>query len=88
MNKSLDMELPASKSSGGKPRPFEGLMAAEDALLPLNALAWARDAAQNHEDFEPFQTLLDNLLPVLRGQVDVARDALYACRSRLEDGHE
>ncbi|AXF07290.1 hypothetical protein CUJ91_04670 [Paraburkholderia graminis] len=62
-------------------------MASEEALLLVNALQWAKDAAQNKEDIEPFQTLLDNLLPMLRGQIETARDALYACRSLLENGH-
>ncbi|MDR7006066.1 hypothetical protein [Paraburkholderia strydomiana] len=87
MNKPINISVSPLQQVPSTPNPFEGTMASEQALLLVNALQWAKGAAQNQGDFEPLQTLLDNLLPMLRGQIETARDALYACRSLLENGH-
>ncbi|MFM0724821.1 hypothetical protein PQQ53_14150 [Paraburkholderia strydomiana] len=88
MNKPIDGVTTCAQPDSVRPIPRDGVNATEDALLILNALDWVRDAAHNHEDFEPLQTLLDKLLPLLRGQVEAARDVLYACQSRLGTCHE
>ena len=70
------------------PNPFEGEAAADDALKVIRALNWLRnnttvDTAP--EDIAIYQTLVRVGLAALEREVAMARHALSACRSEIEE---
>lgn len=72
------------------PNPFEGEMAADDALKIIRALNWLRDNAKVDtapEDIADYQTLVHVGLAALEREVETARHALFACREQGEVHH-
>jgi hypothetical protein len=62
------------------PSPLEGELAAEGALLLVNAIKWMNNAAQDDSGIAAFQTILDVALPELDSRIEKARWAVSACR--------
>lgn len=79
-NTGMDEFIESAASTITPPTPIDGRLAAEGALLLVNAIKWASEAAQEERDFSPLQAILDVALPELGLRIEVARRAVSACR--------
>jgi hypothetical protein len=70
----------SAASAAATPAPIDGELAAEGALLLVNAIKWLNDEAQDDKGVAAFQTILDVVLPELGARIETARWAVSACR--------
>jgi hypothetical protein len=76
----IDEFIESASSSNAPPAPLDGEISAEGALILLNAIKWANDAAQDSKGVAAFQAILDVALPELGARIETARRAVSACR--------